>query len=51
MAAELKRVQHSALLKKSKLDKRTFGDAIAWLADTEEIIVEQTDAGAFYLLA
>lgn len=51
MAAELKRVQHSALLKRSKLDKRTFGDAIAWLADTEEIIVEQTDAGAFYLLA
>lgn len=51
MAAELKRVQHSALLKQSHLDKRTFGDAIAWLADTEEIIVEQTDAGTFYLLA
>lgn len=51
MAAELKRVQHSALLKRSKLDKRAFGDAIAWLADTEEIIVEQTDAGAFYMPA
>ena len=51
MAAELKRVQHSALLKRSKLDKRTFGDAIAWLVDTEQAIVEQTEAGIFYLLA
>ncbi|MFD2447149.1 hypothetical protein ACFSQE_00845 [Vogesella fluminis] len=50
MATELKRVQHSALLRWSKLDKRAFDEATAWLIETEQIIVEHGEGSKFYLL-
>lgn len=51
IAAEYRRVQHSALLKWSKLDSRAFGEAITWLTETDQIIVENMEGKAkFYLL-
>lgn len=50
MATQFKRVQHSALLKRSKLDSRAFGEAITWLVDTDQIIIETTEEAKFYLL-
>lgn len=47
-AVTMKMVQHSAVMKKAKLDSRKFKDAIDYLVGIDEISVEDIDGTKFY---